>query len=291
MTSPFLDFSPEKNLRYLSASSVTIIIFQILGNFFALIFFVSPLFEILRQKLYKEHRDIKNMPLFLILTIIFNCLFWLLNAFSSNNKKDWIPLIVSNIGGLVINTVLLFFYLFVYLNRNVKKFLGFGFFVVNLIVEITYVTFRYIILPEKDDEDSKDSSKETESFHLIGFVATIINVLMYSSPLQNLKIIMKEGKYDALPIYTLFVGLLTTLIFFIQGIISFCSADEQNDRRNAIETMISNGVSFFLLSCLAGVYAYFYFQPRTPQKVSEDDINKGNMDEGLNEKPEDLQKS
>ena len=278
MPSSFLDFSSEKNLRYLSASSVTILIFQIIGNFFALIFFASPLFEILRLKLYKEHQDIVNMPLFLILTIIFNCLFWLLNAFSSKSLSDWIPLLVSNIGGLVINTILLFFYLFVYLKRNVKKFLGFGFFVVNLMVQITYVTFRFIILPNIND-----------SFHLIGFVATIINVLMYSSPFQNIKMIIKDGKLDALPIYTLFFGLLTTLAFFIQGIISFCSADNEDGRRNAIETMISNGASFFLLACLAGVYAYFHFNPNTPQKVSENVINKGNIDEGLDENTENLQ--
>ena len=274
MTS-FLNFSSENNLRELSASSTAIKIFQYIGNFFALIFFASPLFQIVKLKLYKEHQDISNMPLFLILTIIFNCLFWLLNAFSSDEIKDWIPLLISNIGGLTINIVLLFFYLFVYLEKNIKKFLGFGFFVIDLIIEITYLTFRYII-------DMKDS------FHLIGFVATIINVLMYSSPLQNIKLIIKEGKYEALPIYTLSVGFFVTLSFFIQGIISFCSVDDDNkdDRRSAIETMVSNGVSFFLLSCLSGVYAYFYCKPSTPQKVSEVDINKGNMDDGLNEKPE-----
>ena len=275
----FLKFSSENNLRELSGSSKTAIkIFQYLGNFFALIFFISPLFQVIKLKLYKENQDIKNLPLFLILCIIFNCLFWLLNAFSSHNLKDWIPLLVSNIGGLVINIILLFFYLFVYLKRNINKFLGFGFFVVDLIIEITYLTFRYII-------DKKD---DNETFHLIGFVATIINVLMYSSPLQNIKIIIKEGKYEALPIYTLSVGFLVTLSFFIQGIISFCSTDANNeddkdDRRNATETMVSNGVSFFLLSVLVGIYAYFYFKPPTPQEVSETDINKGNMEEGLNE--------
>ena len=274
----FLDFSSEKRLRFLSTSSFAITLFQILGNFFALIFFMSPLFQILRKKLYSEHHDITNLPLVLILSIIFNCLFWLLNAFSSDDLSAWIPLLVSNIGGLVINTCLLFFYLFVYLHRNIKKFLGFGFFVVDLMVEITYVTFRYIILPKKD----------SDTFHLIGFVATIINVIMYSSPIQNIKIIIKEGKYDALPIYTLITGFFVTLSFFIQGIISYCYAETKDDRRNSIETMISNGISFFLLSCLAGVYAYFYFKPPIPQKVSEVDINKGNMDEGLNEGPSDI---
>lgn len=210
MTS-FLDFSSNNNLRNLAANSTVITIFQIIGNFFALLFFTTPLFQIVKLKLYREHQDIKNMPLFLILTIIFNCLFWLLNAFSSTDIFAWIPLLVSNIGGLVMNTVLLFFYLFVYLKKNVKKFLGFGFFVVNLMVEITYVTFRYVISVKTD----------SETFHLIGFVATIINVLMYSSPIQNIKLIIKEGKYEALPIYTLILGFFTTFTFFIQGIISY----------------------------------------------------------------------
>ena len=62
------------------------------------------------------------------------------------------------------------------------------------------------------------------------------------------------------------------------------SDDNKNvKRRSAIETMISNGLSFFLLACLAGVYAYFYFKPPIPQKVNEIDINKGNIDEGLND--------
>ena len=269
----FLDFSSTKHLRFLSGSSLAITIFQITGNFFALIFFVSPLVQILKKKLYSEHQDIRKMPLFLILTIIFNCLFWLLNAFSSEDIKAWIPLLVSNIGGLVINTGLLFFYLFVYLKRNIKKFLGFGFFVVDLMIEITYLTFRYIIKKDKD----------YENFHLIGFVATIVNVLMYSSPIQNIKLIIKMGIYEALPIYTLITGFFVTLLFFIQGIISYCTSNLKNERRNAIETMISNGISFFLLSCLSGVYAYFYFKP--VQKITaEVDINEGNMNDGLNQR-------
>ena len=48
--------------------------------------------------------------------------------------------------------------------------------------------------------------------------------------------------------------------------------------------MISNGISFFFLSCLLGVYAYFYFKPAIPQKTAEVDINEGNMTDGLNQR-------
>ena len=107
---------------------------------------------------------------------------------------------------------------------------------------------------------------------------------MYSSPIQNIKLIIKEGKYEALPIYTLILGFFTTFTFFIQGIISYCYAETRDEKRNSTETMVSNGVSFFLLACLAGVYSYFYFKPSTPKNISVIDINKGNMDEGLNQK-------
>ena len=282
-----MKFSYENNLRELEeGNSVGVTILQIVGNFFALIFFISPLFQIIAMKLYSERHDIKNVPLFLILTIIFNCLFWLLNAFSSGDLKSWIPLLVSNIGGLIINTFLLFFYLFVLLKRKVKRFLFFGFFVVNLLVEVTYLTFRYVINPSKEKKDN-------DTFYLIGFVATIINVLMYSSPVQNIKVIIKEGRYEALPIYTLISGFFVTLTFFIQGILSFTQIKSSDDnknvkRRSAIETMISNGLSFFLLACLAGVYAYFYFKPPIPQKINIDVLNKGNIDEGLNDKNDDV---
>jgi hypothetical protein len=162
-----MELLSQNNLRELAEGNSTgVIILQIIGNFFALIFFISPLFQIITLKLYSEHHDIKNVPLFLILTIIFNCLFWLLNAFSSESIEGWIPLLVSNIGGLAINTFLLFFYLFVLLKRKVKRFLFFGFFVVKLLVEITYLTFRYVINQSKDN-------KNNDTFYLIGFVATI----------------------------------------------------------------------------------------------------------------------
>lgn len=261
--STVFDLNSGNNLRNLAVNSTVITIFQIVGNSFALIFFVTPFFQIIKKQLYSGDQNIKDMPLLLILTIIFNCLLWLLNAFSSGDITAWIPLLVSNIGGLAVNTLLLFFYLFIYLNKQVKQFLGFGFFVVDLLVEVTYLTFRYIIVVSKD----KDST-----FHLIGFVATIVNVIMYLSPIQNIKVIIQQRKYQALPIYTLIIGFFSTLTFFTQGIISYLGSDDSNERRNAVETMISNGVSFFLLACLVGIYSYFYFTRPVP-KTDDDDFN------------------
>ena len=145
--------------------SVAVTILQYFGNISALIYFATPLFQVYIQKLYKNIDNIKNVSLGLIISILFNCLFWILNAVASNDLSAWIPLLISNIGGLVINVALLFWYLYVLLDHNKKQFLGYGFFVVNLLVEIGYFFYRFVI-----------SDPDEDSFHLSGYIVTIINI-------------------------------------------------------------------------------------------------------------------
>ena len=247
--------------------SVAVKVLQYFGNISALIYFSTPLFQVFKQKLYKDIDNIKNVSLALIISILFNCLFWILNAIASDDLSAWIPLLISNIGGILINTVLLFWYLYVLLEHNKKKFLGYGFFVVNLLVEIGYFFHRYII---------KDSGED--SFHLTGYIATVINIFMYSSPYFNYKKIIKSRNSGSIPLYTIISGICTCLIFFIQGFVSFRTIkDSTRDRQSNIETMISNAISFILLGILAALYGFNYTKP---------EINTDNVDElGINDDP------
>lgn len=247
-----------------------------IGNTFALVYFATPLIQIIR--LYKGDLKASDIPLFLLLTIIFNCLFWLLNAFSSDDKLAWLPLLISNTFGLILNLTLLFLYLFLFLEKNMTKFAIFSLFVLNLVIEIGYLMFRYII--------TKDRGYQESTFHLIGLVATIINVLMYSSPLQNIKKLIKTGKYEMLPIVTIVSGFFATLTFLAQGIINYVSAedikgDEQIfQKRNATETIVSNGVSFVLLTIQAIIYIYYFLRPPKTEFTSND-IKIGENNQGL----------
>ena len=247
--------------------SVAVKVLQYFGNISALIYFSTPLFQVFKQKLYKVIDSIKNVSLALIISILFNCLFWILNAIASDDLSAWIPLLISNIGGILINTVLLFWYLYVLLEHNKKKFLGYGFFVVNLLVEIGYFFHRYII---------KDSGED--SFHLTGYIATVINIFMYSSPYFNYKKIIKSRNSGSIPLYTIISGICTCLIFFIQGFVSFRTIkDSTRDRQSNIETMISNAISFILLGILAALYGFNY---------TKTEINTDNVDElGINDDP------
>jgi uncharacterized protein with PQ loop repeat len=229
--------------------STVVKVLQYIGNISALLYFSTPLIQVFKQKLYKNVDNIKDISLVLIIAILINCLFWLLNAISSGNLKEWIPLLISNIGGLAINIALLFWYLYVLLDHNKKQFLGYGFFVINVLLQIGYLIYRFVI---------KD--KGENSFHLIGYVATVINIFMYSSPYFNYKKVINSKKSDAIPIFTIASGLITCLIFFIQGFVSFINLknvkENRRDRQSNIETMLSNAISFILLTILAALYSF-----------------------------------
>ena len=91
---------------------------------------------------------------------------------SITEKKVWYSLLICNGYGLLINIAMLFLYLFLYLEKNIKKFIGYGLFVVNLLLEVSYLMEVWVINKRKDSND------------LVGFVATLINILMYLSLLQ-----------------------------------------------------------------------------------------------------------
>ena len=254
--------------------SVAVKILQYLGNFSALIYFGVPLFQVYKQKLYKNIEGIKNVSLALVISILFNCLFWILNAIASDDLSAWIPLLISNIGGLIINIALLFWYLYVLLNKNKKQFLGYGFFVVNVLIEIGYFFYRFVI-----------SGSSEDSFHLTGYIATIINIFMYSSPYLNYKQIVNSKNSGAIPLYTIISGICTCLIFFIQGFVSFRTVkDNKRERQSNIETMISNTISIILLGILAALYGFNYTTDESnPDKIEDLGINDDNVNENINE--------
>ena len=255
--------------------SVAVKVLQYFGNISALVYFSTPLFQVLKQKLYKDVDSIKNISLALIISILFNCLFWILNAAASEDLKEWIPLLISNFGGLLINIILLFWYLYVLLDPQKKQFIGYGLFVVNLLVQIGYLIYRFII---------KDSSED--SFHVIGYMATVINIFMYSSPYFNYKTIINTRNSGAIPLYTIISGIVTCLIFFIQGFVSFRTVkDNFRNRQSNIETMVSNTISFILLGVLAALYGFHYTKKQTKVENHTEDlgINDDAINENINE--------
>jgi predicted permease len=227
-----------------------------IGNIFSLVYFATPLIQIIQA--YKSKLDKSDIPIILIVLIILNSLLWLINAFSSGSLGGWIPLLISNGFGLLSNVALLFLYLNLLLEKNWKQFLFYGLFTINVIVEISYFMFRFIILSDRDTK--ADEQKESE-FHTIGFVATLINVMMYSATFVNIKKMTQTKNADRLNIFTIGIGLLCTIIFMIQGVIQFnfySDKGKDNQKMYAVETMVSNGISFFSLAIQGGIWLFYY---------------------------------
>lgn len=255
-----------------SGNMVTTILF-VIGNLLLLGFFIVPLIQI--TKLYKGGIKAKDAPLLLLFAIIFNCILWLLNAFSSDSITPWLPLIVSNIGGLAINLALLFFFLYVVLRKKkITKFLGLGLFSLNLIIEFSYLIFRYVITKEKNNSGP--------TFYIIGYVATFVNLLMYFSPATNIKTVLRTGRFDPLTLVSLELGCGATFVLFIQSIIMLNVIDEGDDiaHRNAIEMLVANLVSFILLVLLVVLFLYSKAKHPAPKIASDEQIN-NDLNEGL----------
>ena len=227
-----------------------------IGNIFSLVYFATPLIQII--KAYHGKLDRTDIPIILIILIILNSLLWLINAFSSGNLVDWIPLLISNGFGLLSNLALLFLYLNLLLNKNCKQFVFYSIFTINLIVEISYFMFRFIVL---NDKDTKTEEQTESEFHTIGFVATFINIMMYSSTFVNIQKMTKTKNADRLNIFTIGVGLLCTIMFMIQGVIQYnfySDRKKDNEKMYAIETIISNAISFLSLAIQGGIWLFYY---------------------------------
>lgn len=255
----------------MAGNIVTTILFSI-GNILLLGFFAIPLVQV--TKLYKAGIKAKDAPLLLLFAIIFNCILWLLNAFSSENKTMWIPLIVSNIGGLAINLALLFFFLYVLLRKKkITKFLGLGLFSLNLIIEFSYLIFRYVI--------NKEKGYNQPNFYIIGYVATFVNLLMFFSPATNLKTVLRTGRFDPLTLMSLELGCGATFVLFIQSIVMLnVEAEDNYVRRNAIEMLVANLVSFIMLAILVALFLYSKAKHPAPKIASDEQIN-NDLNSGL----------
>jgi hypothetical protein len=233
-----------------------------IGNIFSLAFFATPLIQIIQA--YKTKLDKDDIPIILLILIILNCLLWLINAFASGNLLNWIPLLVSNGAGILINLCIFFLYLNLLLHKQTKQFIFYSIFTVNVIVQIAYFMFRFII-----SKDKKESSQGQKEFHLIGFVATIINICMYSSTIVNIVKMVKTKRPENLPIFTIGAGLLCTIIFMVQGMVQYNSYRDKDKKMYAIETMISNGISFLSLTIQGGIWLY-YFLSRDKNNMAND---------------------
>lgn len=255
-------------------------IIQVIGSIFSEAYFLSPLIQVmeafrknnlsLNQKeenqddtvnktsvTFTDHPSIKRIPICLLLTTLLNCLFYFIFSLKTGegSNKDYIGLITNGIG-LISNIVILFLFLYLFLDGHIWKFLGYGLFTVNCLAEITFGIYCLF-----------QSNKEGGLNNKIGFVSMIINMLMYASPMTNIYSLFTTKEYQFLPILTNVIGLFTTMIWIIYGIL------EGEDR-----PVYSNGISLIINAAQIAFWAYFFVRAVKKRMNEEKAYRKGVQD-------------
>ena len=245
----FLNSKPKLGVTPITFLQKTI---EWIASALSMIYFSTPLIQIIRM--YKEKLNVEKLPITLIITILFNCTFWILHGIteSSSKKEIWYSLLICNCYGLLINIAILFLYLYLFLEKNIKKFIGYGLFVVNLLIEVSYLMEVWVI------------NKKSDSNDLIGFVATVINILMYLSPATNIFKLWTTGEYEFLPIITNMVGFFTILLWLIYGILTYDSYNE-----SAKLTLYSNCFSILIVSIQIAFWIYYFLKSGEKKKAVE----------------------
>jgi hypothetical protein len=203
----------------------------VLANIMVALYFLSPLL-VLRSYRQKEKMQLKFLPLFQVIFILLNCLFWFTTNlpynldFNTPLIKESLPI---NIFGLVTGIVLLFFCWANSYSENSYLFI--------LILNICNFLFQIAMFIHFYTQNS-NKNEENEGDPITKIIAIIFNVLMYLSLLQNPLAIYLEKNYreGSLPLYQIIIGLLSTVVWIIYGILM-----------TRTEVLIPNTLGFIVL--------------------------------------------
>lgn len=79
----------------------------------------------------------------------------------------------------------------------------------------------------------------------------IINMIVY--PIQNIVSLFRKGKYNFLPILTNVIGFFAALLWLFYGVLTRDTG-----------TLLSNGLSFIVLTLQIAFWAYFFIKTIKP---------------------------
>lgn len=195
-----------------------------LSFIFGLLFFISP--SILFYKLIRKKITFDKIPIILTLINNLNCLLW--DIYGIRIKDTFLTLNNSIFYFLTFICVCLYFYF--YSKEEILKTIEI--ILIILIISISISLFCFLVIINKD---------------VIGYIAMVINFIMYLGPGQNIYKVFQNGNYNYLPIWSSITGLLNAIICFIYGLII-----------KKISIQIVNGFGIFI--CLFQVVVYFIFK-------------------------------
>ena len=203
----------EKNCDKEKCQPILILADTIVG-----LYFLSGI--VLITKHSKKQLEIKFLPLCQVISILLNCLFWIASTFTftESQKEEELEALIINAIGLVVSGILLFLCWAKSYSEQSDWFIG-----------ILNICNIFLIIAV---------SVGKHSLLITQIIASIFNVLMYLSLLQNPLLIYLKQSYQqgSLPFLQLIVGLLSSFVWIIYGVLT-CKP----------EVSITNSIGLFFL--------------------------------------------
>lgn len=186
------------------------IVWLVLANIMVALYFLSP-FLILRSH-HTERMQIKFLPLFQVISVLLNCLFWIISYLPDGEMslESILESLIINTFGLFTGIGLLFYCWVKSYSENSCLFIS--------ILNVCHSFFQIAIFIHFY---TQTLGEENQGKLITQIIACIFNVLMYVSLLQNPFLIYFEKKYqkDFLPLDQLYIGLLSTGVWIIYGMV------------------------------------------------------------------------
>jgi solute carrier family 50 protein (sugar transporter) len=207
----------------------------VLGNSFAIIFFLIPTLMI--RDMIKT-KNTSTIPWLLFIFTILNCEFWMIYGFKI---KAWAVYLCNAIGIFSNHIFLILFFLYVENTKLLNKLI----YILTLLVSFTtiFVIFHFAI----------------QNKNIVGGIACAMNIFMFAAPLQKIKEVYEKKDNTYIPIYISICLVLNCLIWISFG--CFKNMDYFIIIPNTLGLCLS----------LFQVYLWFKFKEDTDRRLLEEE--------------------
>ena len=194
-----------------------------IGTCFSIIFFMAPAQPY--SRFIRKEISIHDVPELLLVFSYLNCISWIPYGIRDGQAKPT----VCNIIGALLTLVFIIVYCAFITNLHVKKTLLSILFLINLTIQILYISY-YII----------------KNVKTLGLICMVFNILMYASTLEKSNRVIKTNNYHLIPI-------LSVMLMFVNGACWFIYGLAYND----INIIIANASGVILEGIAIGMWCYF----------------------------------
>ena len=217
-----------------------------IGTCLSLIFYMAPAQPY--SRFIRKEISIHDVPELLLVFSYLNCITWIPYGLRDSQEKPT----VCNIIGALLTLVFIIVYCAFFTNLHVKKTLLSILFLINLTIQILYISY-YII----------------KNVKTLGLICMVFNILMYASTLEKSNRVMKTNNYHLIPI-------LSVMLMFVNGACWFIYGLAYND----INIIIANASGVVLEGIAIGMWCYF--RKKYPETRDTGDLVKSNSQSQIN---------